>query len=61
VWTNDVHGNYSACDMSGYNMLLKSDVGSSKVQEDWQSLWKIHVPPKAKQLLGEYVESVCQL
>ncbi|GAU49043.1 hypothetical protein TSUD_237000 [Trifolium subterraneum] len=51
VWDDDMHGNYSV--KSGYNLLLKPKVESVVTVEnaDWNLLWKIHAPPKAKHLL----------
>jgi hypothetical protein len=51
VWVDNTHGDYSV--KSGYNLMLNF---SGRVQNldchgDWNSLWKIHAPPKAKHLL----------
>jgi hypothetical protein len=51
VWNDNIHGQYSV--KSGYNMLL-DDIGrgvnpTSQVQ--WNNIWKIKAPPKAKHLL----------
>ncbi|PNX94194.1 cytochrome p450 [Trifolium pratense] len=51
VWVDSMDGQYSV--KSGYNMLLNS-IGRAvdlKKQEDWNCLWKIHAPSKAKNLL----------
>jgi hypothetical protein len=51
VWNDNIHGQYSV--KSGYNMLF-DDIGrgvnpTSQVQ--WNNIWKIKAPPKAKHLL----------
>jgi ribonuclease HI len=51
VWVDSTHGQYSV--KSGYKLMLhvtgKVEVMSQ--QDDWNSLWKILAPPKAKHLL----------
>jgi ribonuclease HI len=51
VWYDNTHGEYSV--KSGYNLMLNFSGGfrSLDSQGDWNSLWKIHAPPKAKHLL----------
>jgi hypothetical protein len=51
IWNDSMHGDYSV--KSGYNMLLDT-VGkglNQTCQEQWNNIWKIHAPPKAKHLL----------
>ncbi|PNX78310.1 heat shock protein [Trifolium pratense] len=51
IWTDSTNGNYSV--KSGYKLIMnitgKVDVVSSK--KNWNSLWTILAPPKAKHLL----------
>jgi hypothetical protein len=51
IWVDNPHGNYTV--KSGYNLLqtITGKVVSSSIQIDWQSLWKINAPPKAKHFL----------
>jgi hypothetical protein len=51
VWASDVHGQYSV--KSGYNLLSQSTgkMAGATNHEDWNKLWRIHAPPKAKHLL----------
>jgi hypothetical protein len=51
IWVDNPHGNYTV--KSGYNLLqtISGKVASSSTQIDWQSLWKINAPPKAKHFL----------
>jgi ribonuclease HI len=51
VWMDDAHGQYNV--KSGYNLLLKHTGKWTEVihQEEWQKMWSIHAPPKAKHLL----------
>ncbi|CAJ2668017.1 unnamed protein product [Trifolium pratense] len=51
VWYNDIHGQYNV--KSGYNMMITSTGRGEEgtTQEDWNCIWKVHDPPKAKHLL----------
>ncbi|CAJ2653028.1 unnamed protein product [Trifolium pratense] len=50
IWIDSIHGQYSV--KSGYNMMLNNTGRVEEMtQENWQYLWKIHAPPKAKHLL----------
>jgi ribonuclease HI len=51
VWMDDLNGQYSV--KSGYKLMLNSTgrVQEERQQEDWNCLWKIHAPPRAKHLL----------
>jgi hypothetical protein len=51
IWVDSMYGEYSV--RSGYNlwMNLSGKIQYSACHEDWNSLWKIHAPPKAKHLL----------
>jgi hypothetical protein len=51
VWVDSMYGEYSV--KSGYNlcMTISGKFPLSAHDEDWDSLWKIHAPPKAKHLL----------
>jgi ribonuclease HI len=51
IWVDSTHGQYSV--RSGYNLMMNIS-GRFKDQannEDWNGLWKIRAPPKAKHLL----------
>jgi hypothetical protein len=50
-WVDDIHGLYNV--KSGYNLALKStgNMTGAIYQENWNSLWSIKAPPKAKHLL----------
>jgi hypothetical protein len=51
IWIDNPHGHY--CVKSGYKLLfnISGKFNDTASQDDWQSLWKIHAPPKAKHLL----------
>jgi hypothetical protein len=51
VWVDSMYEQYSV--KSGYNlcMTISGKFPLSAHDEDWDSLWKIHAPPKAKHLL----------
>jgi ribonuclease HI len=51
IWVDSKYGQYSV--KSGYNLLLNSTgkYNSSVLEGDWNTLWKIHAPPKVKHFL----------
>ncbi|PNX67203.1 ribonuclease H, partial [Trifolium pratense] len=51
IWVDSVHGNYSV--RSGYNLMMNflEKMKNTTQQENWNNIWKIHAPPKAKHLL----------
>jgi ribonuclease HI len=51
VWAGNTHGDYSV--KSGYNLMLNFSgrFQSLACNGNWNCLWKIHAPPKAKHLL----------
>jgi hypothetical protein len=51
VWVDSTHGQYSV--RSGYNLMMNISgrFEETASNEDWNSLWKILAPPKAKHLL----------
>jgi hypothetical protein len=51
IWIDNPQGLYNV--KSGYKLLqkLSGKIDTSSTQVDWQSLWKINAPPKAKHLL----------
>jgi hypothetical protein len=50
VWMDDLNGQYSV--KSGYKLLNSTGrMQEERQQEDWNCLWKIHAPPRAKHLL----------
>jgi hypothetical protein len=51
VWNDNMHGQYSV--KSGYNVLLESIGKGVKPTSQWQwnNIWKIQAPSKAKHLL----------
>jgi hypothetical protein len=52
-WVDNMYGEYSV--RSGYNlwMIFLGKFQNSACHGDWNSLWKIHAPPKAKHLLWQ--------
>jgi hypothetical protein len=54
IWVDSKYGQYSV--KSGYNLLLNSTgkYNSSVLEGDWNTLWKIHAPPKVKQQFIAY-------
>jgi ribonuclease HI len=51
VWVDNMYGEYGV--RSGYNLWMDflGKTQNSTCHGDWNSLWKIHAPPKAKHLL----------
>jgi ribonuclease HI len=51
LWVDNLYGHYSV--KSGYKLMLdiSGRMENLAQQEDWNCLWKIHAPPKAKHLL----------
>jgi hypothetical protein len=51
VWYDDMHGQYNV--KSGYNLMISSTGRGEKVsdQDDWNCIWKVDAPPKAKHIL----------
>jgi ribonuclease HI len=51
LWMDSPHGTYNV--KSGYNLLcdFSGKLQSVDTQDDWSSIWKIHAPSKAKNLL----------
>jgi hypothetical protein len=51
LWMDSPHGTYNV--KSGYNLLcnFSGKLQGADTQDDWSSIWKIHAPSKAKNLL----------